>query len=332
MSARTLMVQGTASHVGKSVIAAGLCRLFARDGYRVAPFKAQNMSNNSHVTREGLEMGRAQAFQAQAAGVEPHVDMNPVLLKPEADTRAQVVVLGRAVASMDVGGYHRYQQIAEEAVKGALGRLLGEYDLVVIEGAGSPAEINLRGRDIVNMKVAEMADAPVLLVGDIERGGVFAAIIGTMALLEAPERRRVKGFVINKFRGDPTLLDTGLDFLEERTGVPVLGVLPFLHGLDVDEEDAVSFGARASPSGRPAERDRIAVGIVRLPHISNATDFQPLERAPDVVVGYIDSPGNFGAPDLLVLPGTKSTMADHRWLERRGLARRVRQSRLKPYE
>jgi adenosylcobyric acid synthase len=324
--ARALMIQGTASHVGKSVITAGFCRMFARAGFRVAPFKAQNMSNNSFVTREGGEMGRAQAFQAQAAGIEPHVDMNPILLKPSADTVAQVVLLGRPVGNMDVRGYHDYQRVALESVKAALERLRARFELVVIEGAGSPAEVNLRDRDIVNMKVAELADAPVLLVGDIERGGVFASLVGTMELLEPAERRRVRGFLINKFRGDPSLLGSGLTFLEERTGVPVLGVLPYLFGLPVDEEDAVGFErAGARPQGAPAGRPEIDVAVVRLPHLSNATDFQPLERAPGVAVRYVDRPEGFGEPDLVILPGTKSTAADLEWLGRQGFSARLRE-------
>ncbi len=324
MAARALMVQGTASHVGKSVITAAFCRLFARAGYRVAPFKAQNMSNNSFVTEAGGEMGRAQVFQAQAAGVAPHVDMNPVLLKPSADTRAQVVVLGQAVNMMDVPEYHAYQKIAYRAVKGALARLRANYDLVVIEGAGSPAEINLRGRDIVNMKVAALAEAPVLLVGDIERGGVFASLVGTMALLTPTERRRVRGYLINKFRGDASLLATGLEFLEKRTGRPVLGVLPYLFGLPVDEEDAVSLDA---DPGQPAAGGsaEITFGVIHLPHISNATDFTPLVQSPGVAVRYIDAPSGWGEPDVVILPGTKSTVADYEWLHRQGLAACVQQ-------
>lgn len=318
------MIQGTASSVGKSVITAAFCRLFARAGYRVAPFKAQNMSNNSFVTREGGEMGRAQVFQAEAAGVEPHVDMNPVLLKPSADTRAQVVVLGQPIDSMDVLEYHNYQRVAFEAVKSAFARLQAQYDLILIEGAGSPAEINLRNRDIVNMKMAALADAPVLLVGDIERGGVFASLIGTIALLRPAERKRVRGFIINKFRGDPSLLDSGLEFLEKRTHIPTLGVLPYLFGLPVDEEDAVSlspsFVGVLSDGGRGQGMGvGLSIGIIHLPHISNATDFAPLTRAPDTHVYYIDSPQTFGSPDLVILPGTKSTVADYEWLQAQGL-------------
>ena len=317
------MIQGTASHVGKSVITAAFCRLFACAGYRVAPFKGQNMSNNSFVTREGGEIGRAQAFQAQAAGVEPHVDMNPILLKPGADTSAQVVVLGQPVRAMDVREYHAYQKVAFGAVKSALARLRQQYDLIIVEGAGSPAEINLRDRDIVNMKVAALANAPVLLVGDIERGGVFASLVGTMALLKPSERKRVRGYIINKFRGDPTLLDSGLEFLEKRTGIPTLGVLPYLFGLPVDEEDAVSLNTPSPISTRSVQS--LKIGVIHLPHISNATDFTPLTQVPDVAVHYIDSLETFGSPDVVILPGTKSTVADYEWLQRQGLADCVRQ-------
>jgi adenosylcobyric acid synthase len=314
--AQAVMLQGTGSHVGKSVVTAALCRLYARAGYRVAPFKAQNMSNNSYVTADGGEMGRAQVFQAQAAGVEPSVDMNPILLKPDADTRAQVVRLGQPVESMDVQEYHAYQRVAWPAVMEAFDRLNRDYDLVVIEGAGSPAEINLRDRDIVNMKVADYAKAPVILIGDIERGGVFASLYGTMALLEPDDRDRVQAFLINKFRGDSTLLDAGFDELRRRTGVPVLGVLPYVFGLPVDEEDAVVLGAQHGTADAAA----LDVGVIHLPHISNATDFQPLSAEPDVHVHYIETPGQFGRPDVVILPGTKSTVADFEWVQRQGLA------------
>lgn len=319
MHAKTLMIQGTASHVGKSVITAAFCRLFARAGYAVAPFKAQNMSNNSYVTREGGEIGRAQAFQAQASGSEPHVDMNPILLKPSADTLAQVVVLGRAVDSMDVRQYQAYQRVAWKAVKSAFSRLRSQFDLVIIEGAGSPAEINLRDHDIVNMRVAALTDAPVLLVGDIERGGVFASLVGTMSLLKPSERRRVRGFLINKFRGDPTLLSSGLEYLEKKTKVPVLGVLPYVFGLPVDEEDAVTL-ERTAPHRSQAS---LNIGVIHLPHISNATDFEPLERAPDVSVRYLETADDFRQPDLVILPGTKNTVADFDWMQQQGIADRV---------
>lgn len=324
--ARSLMIQGTASHVGKSVITAAFCRLFARAGYRVAPFKAQNMSNNSFVTREGGEIGRAQAFQAQAAGVEPHVDMNPVLLKPSADTVAQVVVLGQAVDAMDVRGYHAYQSQAFEAVQAALQRLRTAYDLVVIEGAGSPAEINLRDRDIVNMRVAELADAPVLLVGDIERGGVFASLVGTLSLLQPHERRRVRGLVINKFRGDASLLDSGLEFLEAHTGLPVLGVLPYVVRLRVDEEDFTPLDSFSNALAQPTAgaNGTVSIGVIQFPHISNATDFVPLLDVPDVVVQYVSRPEQLDGLDVIVLPGTKSTLADFSWMQQQGLADGVR--------
>jgi adenosylcobyric acid synthase len=316
------MIQGTASHVGKSVVTAAFCRLFARAGYKVAPFKAQNMSNNSFVTREGGEMGRAQVFQAQAAGVEPHVDMNPILLKPSADITAQVVMLGQPVESMNVKQYHDYQQVAFGAVTQALTRLREQYDLIVIEGAGSPAEINLRHRDIVNMKVAALANAPVFLVGDIERGGVFASLVGTMSLLTPADRKRVRGFIINKFRGDATLLDSGLEFLEKRTGIPTLGVLPYVFGIPVDEEDAVSIPT--AQTGKHGTTANVSIGLIHLPHISNATDFAPLARVPDTSVYYIESPQTFGSPNVLIIPGTKSTVADYEWLQAQGLTDCIR--------
>lgn len=320
MAAKAVMVQGTASHAGKSVVVAALCRLYARAGYRVAPFKAQNMSNNSFVTAEGGEMGRAQVFQAQAAGLEPHVDMNPILLKPDADTRAQVVRLGQPVGPMEVKEYHDYQSLAWPAVTSAYDRLSGQYDLVILEGAGSPAEINLMDKDIVNMKMAAYADANVILVGDIERGGVFASLIGTWQLLPPDDRNRLKAFLINKFRGDASLLDEGFEFLEAHTGVPVLGVLPYVFGLPVDEEDAVVLAADRTVGVGP-----LSIGVIRLPHISNATDFQPLAAEPDVSIRYIESASAFGQPDLVILPGTKSTVADFEWLQRQGLVSLIMQ-------
>lgn len=312
------MFQGTGSHVGKSVLTAALCRLYARAGYRVAPFKAQNMSNNSYVTLGGGEMGRAQVFQAQAAGLEPTVDMNPILLKPDADTRAQVVRLGQPVGAMEVRQYHDYQQLAWPAVTEAYDRLSQEYELIVLEGAGSPAEVNLMDRDIVNMKMAAYAEAAVILIGDIERGGVFASLVGTLALLPIADRKRVRGLLINKFRGDPSLLDSGLRFLEEETKVPVLGVLPYVFGLPVDEEDAVVLTADEVAGEAPLD-----IAVVRLPHISNATDFQPLTHEPDVAVRYIESAAAFGQPDLVILPGTKSSVADFRWLAQQRLLDRI---------
>ncbi|MGA9532827.1 MAG: cobyric acid synthase [Anaerolineales bacterium] len=319
MAANAVMLQGTGSHVGKSVATAALCRLYARAGYRVAPFKAQNMSNNSYVTADGGEMGRAQVFQAQAAGVEPTVDMNPILLKPDADTRAQVVRLGQPVDSMDVREYHAYQRVAWPAITEAYDRLAASYDLIVLEGAGSPAEINLRDRDIVNMKMAAYAKAPVILIGDIERGGVFAALVGTMALLAPDEQERVRAYLINKFRGDISLLDSGLEEMAERTGVPVLGVLPYVFGLPVDEEDAVVLQAGDLADHRSA----LDIGVIHLPHISNATDFQALAAEVDVSVRYIESEREFGQPDLVIIPGTKSTVADYEWMRQQGLAEQV---------
>lgn len=317
MTARTIMVQGTASSVGKSIVTAALCRLFRQEGLSVAPFKSQNMALNAFVTPEGGEIGRAQAVQAIAARVVPTVDMNPILLKPEGDARSQVVVLGKSIGSLAAVEYHARKPELRDVVAGALARLRASHDVVVIEGAGSPAEINLKSRDIVNMFVAELADAPVLLVGDIDRGGVFAAFVGTMELLEPHERARVKAFVVNKFRGDLRLLQPGLDFLRERTGVPVLGVLPYLPRLRVAEEDSVSLDERRGR--RRAGPTDIDVAIVRLPRISNYDDFQPLEHEPGVAVRFVEHVHELDGADLVVLPGTKSTLADLAWIRRTGI-------------
>jgi adenosylcobyric acid synthase len=318
------MIQGTTSSAGKSLLVAALCRIFRQGGVRVAPFKAQNMALNSFVTREGHEMGRAQVVQAQAAGLEPHVDMNPILLKPEQDARSQVVVMGKPWVALAAGEYYRRKGELWSVVTAALNRLRERYDLVVIEGAGSPAEINLRESDIVNMAVARYARAPVLLVGDIDRGGVFASLVGTMVLLQEDERRLIKGFIINKFRGDVTLLHDGLTMLEERTGVPVLGVVPFIWDLQIAEEDSVALD-RVSRTGDRGQRtrDNVDIAVVRLPRISNFDDFDALALEEGVQVRFVDSSSQLGHPQAIILPGTKSTIADLLWLRQVGLDRAI---------
>ena len=309
---KAIMIQGTASNAGKSLLAAGLCRIFKQDGLRVAPFKSQNMALNSFVTREGLEMGRAQVMQAEAAGVEPSVAMNPILLKPTTDTGSQVIVNGEVVGNMRASDYFRYKKQLIPVVQAAYERLAAKNDVVVIEGAGSPAEINLKQDDLVNMGMAAIADAPVLLVGDIDRGGVFASLFGTVSLLDPAERARVRGFVINKFRGDVSLLKPGLVQLESMTQIPVLGVVPWMT-IDLDDEDSLSPRLQTQTSGA------VDVAIVRLPHMANFTDFNALSRLPDTGVRYVTGPESLGKPDLLLLPGTKNTMGDLRWLRQTGL-------------
>ena len=312
--ARCIMVQGTMSGAGKSLLAAALCRIFRQDGWRAAPFKGQNMALNSYITRDGLEMGRAQAVQAQAAGVEPDVRMNPVLLKPSSDTGSQLIVLGEVRGQYEAASYFRMKKSLVPEVLGAYERLAAEYDIIVIEGAGSPAEINLRNADsFVNMGLAELVNAPVLLVGDIDRGGVFAQLYGTAALLEPHERERIAGLVINKFRGDPALLKPGLAMLEERTGIPVLGVIPYTRA-DIDDEDSLSPRLEETRARRAVD-----VAVIRLPRISNFTDFSPLESHSALGVRYVDGPAALGMPDLVILPGTKSTMDDLLWLRQSGL-------------
>jgi adenosylcobyric acid synthase len=325
MPGRVLMVQGTMSSVGKSLMVAALCRIFRQDGLRVAPFKAQNMALNSFATPDGREVGRSQAMQAAAAGVEVAVEMNPVLIKPEADAFAQVVVLGRPWARLAAGEYMRRRGELWGVVKRSLDALRADYDLVVIEGAGSPAELNLRRGDLVNMPIAVYADAPVLLVGDIDRGGIFAQLLGTLMLLEQDERARVRGLIVNKFRGDARLFEDGVSILEQRGGVPVLGVVPFVHDLRIADEDSVALDERPpSAERRPsAAGAAIDIAIVRLPHISNFDDFDPLRAEPGVVVRFVASPDDLGRPDLLILPGSKTTAADLAWLRERGLAERV---------
>jgi adenosylcobyric acid synthase len=316
--APALMVQGTASSVGKSLITTALCRLFRQEGLRVLPFKSQNMALNSFVTPEGGEIGRAQAVQAEAAGVPPHVDMNPILLKPEGEARSQVVVLGRPVGSMSAVEYHRKKPELRAVVAACLDRLRRRCDLLLIEGAGSPAEINLQAHDIVNMHVAHAADARVLLVGDIDRGGVFAAFVGTLELLEPEDRQRLCAFVVNKFRGDRALLEPGLDFLTRRTGLPVLGVLPFLPALRIADEDSLSLDSRRLR--RVATAGELDIAVVRLPRISNFDDFDPLDHEPGVALRFVETPHALAGADLVILPGSKSTAADLAWLRRSGLA------------
>jgi len=310
MPGLTLMVQGTGSHVGKSTLVTALCRLFTQDGLRVAPFKAQNMANNAHVCRDGGEIGRAQAVQAQACGIEPTIEMNPVLLKPCTDVGSQVVVLGKAVRTMTAREYQAFKPSLIPTVRQCLDNLRNAYDVVVIEGAGSPAEINLRGSDIVNMRTAALADAPVLLVGDIDFGGVFAQLVGTMHLLLEEERGRIRGFVINKFRGDIEILKPGLDFLERETGRPVLGVLPYYKDIRIAEEDTVP----AEKVGSRPGNGKIRIVVIKHPRIANFTDFDALEAEPDVSLRYLERPDG-EVPDAFILPGTKSTIADLRHLK-----------------
>lgn len=317
MTARALMVQGTSSSAGKSILVTALCRIFKQDGYRVAPFKAQNMALNSFVTTEGGEIGRSQAVQARAAGIEPGVDMNPVLLKPQADNCSQLIIRGRAVETVDAYSYYRHNTKLMPTIEESYNSLAKQYDVIVIEGAGSPAEINLMSKEIANMRIAEMAGAPVLLVGNIELGGVFASLAGTMLLLPPRWRKLVKGFVINNFRGDVSLLGPGLDFLEKRYKQPVLGVIPYIGSLNIAQEDSVYLDKRNNSikSGCPD------VCVIRLPHISNYDDFDPLEQSCNV--RYITSVNEMGDPDLIILPGTKSTISDLDFLLQSGLAKSI---------
>lgn len=310
----TLMIQGTSSDAGKSTVVAGLCRLLLREGVRVAPFKPQNMALNSAVTADGGEIGRAQALQAQAAGIAPHTDFNPVLLKPSSDRGAQVIIGGKVVADLDARAYHEFKPRAMAAVLAAYERLRTRYDAVLVEGAGSPAEVNLRSRDIANMGFAEAVDAPVLLVADIDRGGVFAQLIGTLACLSDSERARIKGFVINRFRGDPSLLTSGLEWLETKTGIPVLGVLPYLHGLHLDGEDMLPGERHKAASGET----RLRVTVPALPRISNHTDFDALRAHPQVDFRYVGAGEAWPPSDLVILPGSKHVRADLAWLRAQG--------------
>src|SRR5579862_6393940 len=318
-----LLVAGTTSDAGKSVVAAGICRWLARQGVRVAPFKAQNMSLNSFVTPGGAEIGRAQAMQAAAAGIEPDPRMNPVLLKPGSDRRSQVVVLGSPVGDVDAVEYREHAPRLLHLALDSLAQLRREYDVVICEGAGSPAEINLRATDIANLGLARAADLPVIVVTDIDRGGSFAALYGTVALLEPADQALIAGFVINKFRGARELLDPGLDMITGLTGRPVLGVLPWAPGLWLDAEDSLALESRPGAAGQPHGRDVLRVSVIRLPRISNFTDIDALAAEPGVLVRLAGRPAELADADLVVLPGSRATVADLAWLRERGLAEAV---------
>lgn len=310
----TLMVQGTGSHVGKSVLTAALCRIFLQDGYVVTPFKAQNMALNSFVTVDGGEMGRAQVVQAQAAGIEPDVDMNPVLLKPSADNASQVILQGRLIGNMSALHYHNnYAKTVWPVILDSFEQLKKKYEIIVLEGAGSPAEVNLQDNDVVNMRAAHMADAPVLLIADIDKGEALAAIVGTLELLKPDDRKMVAGIIINKFRGDLELLQPALDFLEEKTSIPVLGVIPYLN-FTIPEEDTVNIDLRPDNS----ENKVLEIGVLYLPHISNFTDFDSLDAEPDVYLRYIRPGEKLESLDCLIIPGSKNTIGDLKWIREMG--------------
>lgn len=315
--AKVIMVQGTMSNAGKSLLVAGLCRIFKQDGYRVAPFKSQNMALNSYITEEGLEMGRAQVMQAEAAGIVPQVCMNPILLKPTNHIGSQVIVNGEVLGNMSAKDYFAYKKQLIPDIKKAFRKLEELADIIVIEGAGSPAEINLKENDIVNMGMARMVDAPVLLVGDIDRGGVFAQLLGTLMLLEDEERQRVKGLIINKFRGDKTILDPGIKMLYEKGKVPVAGVVPYME-LDLEDEDSLTERFHKKGEGL------IDIAVIRYPRISNFTDFNVFEQWSEVTVRYVTSVSELGHPDMVVLPGSKNTMGDLKWMRQNGLEAAVK--------
>lgn len=315
------MIQGTGSSVGKSLIASALCRIFNRDGYRVAPFKAQNMALNSYVTCDGGEMGRAQVVQAEAAGVEPSVEMNPILLKPTADAGSQVIVMGRPIGNMTAKEYFSARAEMSKVITKAFKSLSERYDIIVIEGAGSPAEINLKDKDIVNMKMAELANAPVILVTDVDKGGAFAWIVGTLELLQKDERARLGGFILNKFRGDPELIADGLKMLESRTSLPVLGLIPYLRDINLDEEDSVWLDHYTNKDTH--DEDNVDIAVVRLPRVSNFTDFKILGKEKSVRLRYVDDPRTLGQPDMIILPGTKSTIKDLIHIKESGLVQAI---------
>ncbi len=314
------MIQGTASSVGKSIITAGLCRVFKQDGYKVAPFKSQNMALNSFVTQEGKEMGRAQVVQAEAAGIVPTVEMNPILLKATSDKKAQIIINGEVYGNMSASEYHDFKPELARMVSAVYDSLAAKHDIIVIEGAGSPAEINLRDKDIVNMGMAEIADAPVIIAGDIDKGGVFASLAGTMQLLSENERQRVKGAIINKFRGDIDILKPGLRMLEELIHVPVLGVLPYAK-LNIEDEDSL---AEKFTQADIVSKYAIDVAVVKLPHISNFTDFNALEHIDGVRIRYVEQSAELREPDLIILPGSKNTMEDLMFIRKSGMEAEIK--------
>jgi adenosylcobyric acid synthase len=314
---KVIMVQGTTSNAGKSLMAAALCRIFRQDGYKAAPFKSQNMALNSYITKDGFEMGRAQVMQAEAAGIEPDVRMNPILLKPTGKNGSQIVLNGKVFKDVTAGEYYTYKNDMIPHIMKAYSSLADEYDIIVIEGAGSPAEINLREQDIVNMGMAKLADAPVIIVGDIDRGGVFASLAGTMLLFDKDERDRVKGFVINKFRGDVNLLVPGLEMLEDITHVPVLGVVPYLR-VDIDDEDSLSERLEGGN-----EHSLIDIAVIRLPRLSNFTDFNVFSLIKGVSLRYVSKVKELGDPDMIIIPGTKNTIGDLKWMRQSGIEAKV---------
>ena len=319
MTNRSIMIQGTGSHVGKSILVCALCRILKQDGYNVAPFKAQNMALNSFVTHDGKEMGRAQVAQAEAACIAPIVEMNPILLKPTGDCGSQVIVMGKPIGNMTAREYYQKKSAFVSIIKDAYEKLRKQFDIIVIEGAGSPAEINLKDGDIVNMGMAQMASAPVLLVTDIDRGGAFAWVVGTLELLNVSERNLIKGVVLNKFRGDKSILKPGLDMLEDRINKPVIGVIPYIQNLRIDDEDSVSLEYR-NDNDTDAGNSYVDIAVIKLPRISNFTDFNIFTYEKDVRLRFVDTVGDIGKPDLLIIPGTKNTIGDLIFLEESGIS------------
>jgi adenosylcobyric acid synthase len=320
--AKNLMILGTGSDVGKSILVAGLCRILRQDGYQVAPFKAQNMALNSFITPEGGEMGRAQVVQAEAAGIEPHIDMNPILLKPTSNVGSQVILQGKVLGNFTAEEYYRKKPDLVAQVMESYGRLENKYEVLIMEGAGSAAEINLKDKDLVNLSMAERVTAPVLLVADIDRGGVFASIVGHMELFTPKERELIKGFIINKFRGDPSLLNSGIEFIEARTERPVLGLVHYFTDIHIPEEDSVALDLKMRATKEKSEQ-QVRIGVIRLPHISNYTDFDSLEQEPSVNLTYFNAPEQVFEMDLVILPGSKNTLNDLHYLHNQGLAEAI---------